>query len=578
MSLERIRRHSPGRLAGRGASIAPLDRRAVPGGGRSHLPQTMKEAAAERARRTAARTNGRSPARHGRLASSPVSPALLSTLAALALTVAPEPLVAQARPDTTPRGEALPVVERVLDNGLRLLVLRREGVPTVSFVTRYNVGSVNESLGQTGIAHLLEHMLFKGTTTIGTRDLQAELALFAVMDAVNDSLRAERARGAAVDSARVAALEARLQALEDSARAYVVANEFDRILSQNGARGLNATTDVEATTYFVQLPANRAKLWFVLEADRFRNPVFREFYTERDVVAEERRMRIETDPGGLLYTSLMAAAFRVHPYGVPVIGHMSDIRNLSRAQVEAYYRDYYGPNNAVVAVVGDVEPDSIVAWAEEYLGSIPRGREPPPVLAVEPLQRGERRVEVVFDAEPQLLIGWHVPDALHEDAPALAMLASILTGGRTSRLHRRLVIDEKLAQSVSATLGPGARYPRLFIIGAAPTPGHDTAELERAIYEEIARLRRQPPTEAELTRIRNRIEAGAVYRLQSGFGLALQLAESAALWGDWRQTFREMERYRTVTAEDIVRVAEKYLTRENRTVATLVRERAEEGT
>ena len=545
MSLERIRRHSPGRLAGRGASIAPLDRRAVSGGG---------------------------------LASFPVSLASLPTLAALALTAAPSPLAAQTTLGGEPRGEALPVVERVLDNGLRLLVLRREGVPTVSFVTRYDVGSVNESLGQTGIAHLLEHMLFKGTTTIGTRDLEAELALFAVMDAVNDSLRTERARGAAADSARMAALEARLRALEDSARAYVVSNEFDRILSRNGARGLNATTDVEATTYFVQLPANRAKLWFVLEADRFRNPVFREFYTERDVVAEERRMRIETDPGGLLYTSLMAAAFRVHPYGVPVIGHMSDIQNLSRAQVEAYYRDYYGPNNAVVAVVGDVDPDSIVAWAEAYLGSIPRGREPPPVLAVEPPQRGERRVEVVFDAEPQLLIGWHVPNALHEDTPALAMLASILTGGSTSRLYRRLVIDEKLAQGVSATLGPGARYPRLFIIGAAPTPGNDTAELERAIYEEIDRLRREPPTEAELTRIRNRIEAGAVYRLQSGFGLALQLAESAALWGDWRQTFREIERYRTVTAEDIVRVAEKYLTRGNRTVATLVRERAEEGT
>lgn len=499
----------------------------------------------------------------------------------LLLAAAPAPLGAQTQAGEAPgapSGESLPVVERTLENGLRLLVLRQGGAPTVSFVTRYDVGSVNEALGHTGIAHLLEHMLFKGTTTVGTRDVEAERALFVAMDAVNDSLMAERSRGAAADTARLAALEARLRALEDSARVHVVSSEFDRILTRNGARGLNATTDVEATTYFVQLPANRAKLWFVLEADRLRNPVFREFYTERDVVAEERRMRIETDPGGLLYTSLLAAAFRVHPYGVPVIGHMSDILNLSRAQVEAYYRDYYGPNNAIVAVVGDVEPDSIVAWAEEYLGSIPRGREPPPVLAAEPPQRGERRVEVLFDAEPQLLIGWHVPDARHEDTPALAMLASVLSGGRTSRLHRRLVLDEKLAQGVSATLGPGARYPRLFIVGAAPSTGYDPAELERVIYEEIARLRREPPTEAELTRIRNRLEAGAVYRLQGAFGLALQLAESAALWGDWRQTFREIERYREVTAEDIVRVAETYLTRENRTVATLVREGAGEET
>jgi len=543
VSLERFRRYSPIRPAGRSAhSFAPV-------------------------RKAASR-----PALLGVVGLAGI--AGLAALAAGALT----PLAAQTTQGEAPSGESLPVVERVLDNGLRLLVLRREGVPTVGFVMRYDVGSVNESPGQTGIAHLLEHMLFKGTTTVGTRDVEAERALFAVMDAVDDSLRAERARGDAADSARMAALEARLRALEDSARAYVVSNEFDRILSRNGARGLNATTDVEATTYFVQLPANRAKLWFVLEADRFRNPVFREFYAERDVVAEERRMRIETDPGGLLYTSLMAAAFREHPYGVPVIGHMEDIRNLSRAQVEAYYRDYYGPNNAVVAVVGDVEPDSIVAWAEAYLGPIPRGREPPPVLAVEPPQREERRVEVAFDAEPQLLIGWHVPDALHDDAPALAMLASVLTGGRTSRLYRRLVIDEKIAQDVSATIAPGARHPRLFMIGAAPSVGHDPAEVERAIYEELDRLRREPPTEAELTRIRNRLEAGAVYRLQGAFGLAFQLAESAALWGDWRQTFREIERFRAVTAEDIARVAETYLTPENRTVATLVRKGAEEGT
>ncbi len=436
------------------------------------------------------------------------------------------------------------------------------------------MGSVNEALGQTGIAHLLEHMLFKGTTTVGTRDVEAERALFGAMDAVDDSLRAARALRTAADSGRVAALEARLDALEDSARAFVVSNEFDRILSRNGARSLNATTDVEATTYYVQLPSNRVKLWFVLEADRMRNPVFREFYAERDVVAEERRMRIETDPGGLLYTSLLATAYRVHPYGVPVIGHASDIVNLSRRRVDAYYRDYYGPNNAIVAVVGDVVPDSVLAWAEAYLGTVPRGREPPPVLAVEPPQRGERRVEVLYDAEPQLLIGWHVPGALHDDAPALAMLSAILAGGKTSRLYRRLVLDDRLAQGVSASLAPGARHPRLLLVGAAPADDHPAAELEGAIYEEIERLRREPPTEAEMRRIRNRLEAGGVYRLQGGFGLAVQLVESVALWGDWRATFREIERYRAVEADDIRRVAERYLTRANRTVATLVREPA----
>lgn len=484
------------------------------------------------------------------------------------------PLATRAEAQTrteAPRGEDLPVVEHVLENGMRFLVLRRAGAPTVSFVVRFEVGSVHESLGWTGAAHLLEHMLFKGTTTIGTRSVAGERVYFARMDAVHDSILAERARLGSADSARLAALEARLRALGDTARAFVISNEYDRILTRNGARDLNAMTDSEATTYYVQLPANRTKLWFVLEADRMRNPVFREFYAERDVVAEERRMRIDSDPGGQLYEAFLATAFRVHPYGVPVIGHMSDIQSFDRDQIEEYYRRYYGPNNAVVAVVGDVVPDSIIAWAESYFGPIPRGEVPRPVLAEEPPQRGERRVEVEFDAEPRLLIGWHVPSVYDDDAPALSMLASILTGGRTSRLYRRLVLEEKVAQSVAAWIGPGQRFPRLFMIEATPTAGHTTAELERAIYEEIERLRESPPAPDEMRRIRNQLEAGEVRRLKGNFGLALQLVESVALYGDWRETFRTLDRFLAVEPEDVSRVAARYLTRGNRTVATLVR-------
>jgi predicted Zn-dependent peptidase len=457
-----------------------------------------------------------------------------------------------------------------LENGMRFLVLPRRGAPTVSFVTQYDVGGVNEHLGTTGIAHLLEHLLFKGTTSVGTRDPAAEAAWLDRIDATHDSLLAAAApaRG---DSTAASALYARLRALEDSARAIVVQNEFDQILSRNGAQGLNAMTTNESTLYFVELPANRAELWFVLEADRMAHPVFREFYAERDVVMEERRMRVETSPGGLLYEAHLAAAFQAHPYGVPVIGWMSDLRTHGRDEVVDYYRRYYGPNNAVVAIVGDVDPDRIEAWARTYFGAIPAGEEPAPVLVEEPEQKGERRVEVRFDAEPAVRIGWHTVDIAHPDHPALVILSTLLTGGRTSRLFKRLVVDDRVATYVGSTLGPGERYPALFTIEGYPLAPHTTAEIEAAVYAEVARLIASGPEEIELERVRNQLDAGTVRRLESNFGLAMQLASSASLYGDWRTTFRYEERLTAVTAEDVRRVAARYLTAPNRTVATLVK-------
>ena len=494
-------------------------------------------------------------------------PPRLALLIAGSICVGVGPASAQA-----PRGDQLPVREVTLGNGMRFLVLPQRGAPTVSFVTQYAVGGVNEHLGTTGIAHLLEHLLFKGTTSVGTRDHDAEVGWFARMDAVHDSLLAARGRrDADADSAAVPALESEIKAMEDSARALLVPNEFDEILSRNGARGLNATTTNESTIYYVDLPANRAELWFVLEADRMANPVFREFYTERDVVMEERLQRVDTSPGGLLYEAHLAAAFQAHPYGVPVIGWMSDVRAHTRQEVEDYYRRYYGPRNAVVAIVGDVDPDQIDGWARKYFSRLPPGESPPPVTMVEPEQRGERRVEVRFDAEPAVRIGWHGVDEFDPDHPALVMLSQLLTGGRTSRLYKKLVLEDRLATYLGAGLGPGDRYPGLFSIDAYPRSPHTTAELEQAVYAELDRLMNEPPAEIELQRVRNQLEAGTVRRLESNFGLAVQLAGSQSLFGDWRTTFLLEERLQAVTPGDIQRVVGKYLRPENRTVATLVK-------
>jgi predicted Zn-dependent peptidase len=467
--------------------------------------------------------------------------------------------------------EATPVVhEHTLDNGLRLFILPRPGIPIASFVVQYKIGGVNERPGHTGIAHFLEHLLFKGTTSVGSLDYQKEAVFLDQMDLLFDSILFLEEEEHP-DTAAISLLAEQVRSLESQAGAFVTSNEFDFILSENGARNLNATTTSESTTYFVELPSNRAELWFILEADRMRNPVFREFYSERDVVAEERRLRLENSPAGLLYQAHMASAFQSHPYGRPVVGFMEDIRRLSRAEVEAYFRSCYGPNNAVVAIAGDVDPDEILEWAQEYFGPIPRGEEPPPVRAIEAEQKAERRVEVTYDAEPALRIGWKVPPSQTEDGPALFVLTSILTGGRNSRLYRRLVLRDRLSSGVVSSIEPGQLYPGLFSIQTSPLHPHNTGELEEAIYDELDRLRAEPPEEKEIQRVRNQLEASEVRRLRSNFGLALQVATSATLHGDWQTTFDFTARLLEVSGEDIQRVVTRYFQEDLRTVATLVK-------
>lgn len=503
-----------------------------------------------------------------RLRLRPRNAALLAAALALARAAA---VGAQAPADRPIPGAELPVVAHTLDNGMTFLILERRQSPTAALVVHYRVGSVNEHIGNTGIAHVVEHMVFKGSDEIGVGNRALERPLLDAIDAVRDSMVAEMGNPRA-DTAAIARLRERIALLEDSARTHVISNEFDRILSSEGARGLNATTSHEATRYFVEMPANRIELWFALESDRMRNPVFREFFTELDVVKEERRMRLETSPGGVLEAAFLATAFQVHPYGVPVIGHAADLDALTRPRALEYFRDYYGAGNAVATIVGDVDAERVIRLAEEYFAPLPPGRIPPPVLAREPAQLGERRITVEFDAEPRLLMGWKAVPVMHDDAPALSMLATLLTGGRTTRLYRRLIAEDRSAVQVAAYLGPGSLYPRLFMVSAIPRAPHTTAEIERAIQEEIEAFRSAPPDPHALTRIQNQYRAGEFRRLSSNLELAMQIAESQASFGDWRETFRFSRRIADVTPEDVRRVARKYLVPNTRTVAVMVRE------
>lgn len=501
---------------------------------------------------------------------------LLPPLAAVfaALLALPVSGAAQGLPDA---GTAeLPVEAVTLDNGMRFLVLERPGAATVAFVGIVRVGGVNETLGSTGTAHLLEHMLFKGTRSVGTRDPDAELALFSRMDSIHGRILQARG-GPGPDSARIQLLRDSIAALEDEARTHTVPNEFDRLLTRAGARGLNATTDAEATTYFVELPANRAEVWFALEADRMANPVFREFYSERDVVMEERRLRVETNPAGLLYEAHLAAAFTMHPYGVPVVGYMSDLETLTRTHVRDYYRRYYGPGNTVVAVVGGVSAGDVRRWAERYFGAIPPGSRPPPVLAREPVQRGVRRVEVNADAEPALRMGWRVPEATHPDGPALAMLSALLTGGRTARLYHALVEETRVATWVAAGMGPGELHPRLFTVELAPRAPHTVEEAEAVVRRVLDAFAAEPPAADDLDRVRNQIAAASVRRLQSNLGLALQLAGSESALGDWRASWNLLRRIREVTPDQVRDVVRRYFHDDGLTVAVLRTRRQEAG-
>jgi len=468
------------------------------------------------------------------------------------------------------------VVEHTLENGMTFLLLERHQAPVFTGMIVVKVGSIDESIGKTGLAHMLEHMLFKGTKTIGTRDFAAEQPILERIDRVGTELSAELIKAERADEQRVKALREEIKKLQAEAAQYQVKDELGALYSKHGAAQLNASTGNDVTRYYVSLPSNRLELWAMVESDRMANPVLREFYSERDVVMEERRLRVETNPFGALYESFLAAAFLAHPYQRPVIGWSSDIAGYVADDARAFYSEYYTPSNTFVAIVGDIDVEDTIGLMERYFGPLPKRDLPPRVGTLEPAQKGERRVVVEQDAEPQLLIGYHKPTLPHHDDFVFDAIDSILSRGRTSHLYKKLVKELKLVASVSTWQGtPGARHDNLFVIEATPRSPHTPAEVEAAIYGEIERLKTEPVSESELQKVRNQIYADFVRRLDSNFGLASQLAYFQAVAGDWRYIVQAMREIDKVTVEDVQRVASKYLTRENRTVATLVRKSAE---
>ncbi len=413
-------------------------------------------------------------------------------------------------------GLGVEVLERTLENGLKVLLVEEHKAPVATFHVWYRVGSRNERPGATGVSHLLEHMMFKGTSATGPK-------------------------------------------------------EFTRIIQRNGGWD-NAFTSHDYTGYYTNIAADRVHLPVALEADRMVNLLIKEddVRTERDVVLEERRLRTEDDPTAAVVEEMFAAAFKAHPYGNPIIGWMEDIRRLGREDLAQHYRTYYVPNGAVVLAVGAFDREALFARIRETFGRIPRGPDPPAARSVEPPQEGERRVLLKREAKlPFVFAGYHTPTLTHADAFALEVLASVLADGKSSRLYRSLVYERQVALYAGAYYDRVSADPSLLYVYAAALPGKGGEVVEQALYAEVERVQREPVGERELQKAKNQLEADFILSQDSIFSLARQIA-TYEMVASWRDRERYVPGIRAVTAADVQRVARTYLTPDNRTVGILV--------
>lgn len=464
----------------------------------------------------------------------------------------------------------LEVESLLLPNGMTFLFAPRKGAPVFTGYIAFKVGGVDNATGETGMSHMFEHMAFKGTEHIGTTDWEKERVAYEALARTGDALTRLRATGRGTPE-ELARLEAEVKRLDEEQHRTIVKDEIDRIYSSAGGKNLNANTSMDSTQYFVSLPSNALELWMLVESQRMAKPALREFFTEREVIAQERLMRYENDPIGKLYERFVATAFLVAPYRNPGIGWASDIPALTMAGARRFHAAYYSPSNAVAVLCGDFDLPLAKTLAARYFGAIPRGADPPPVVTREPKQDAERRAEVVFDANPFLFIGFHKPCFPHRDDAVLDVVQVLLGGGVTSRLYRRLVEKEGLAFVAEASNGiPGARYDNLFSVICMPSAGASPDRVEQVVTEELDRLKVEPVPPAELEKAKTRIAAGFVKGLAEHGGTCATLATYHMMAGDWRAYEAYLAGILSVTAEEVRGAAARTFLPANRTVARLV--------
>ncbi len=464
------------------------------------------------------------------------------------------------------------ITTKKLANGLTLVVCERPEAPVFSFFTHVDAGSVQDPMAKTGLAHMFEHMAFKGTDKIGTRDYEGEKTALAKVEVAYAAYLAERDKPVGRDDQKLKQLEQEWKDAIATADKFSSPynNEFGKIVEGEGGEGMNAFTNHDETGYHYSFPINRLELWAYLESERFLHPVMRQFYKERNVVIEERRMRTDSNPVGRLLEQFTTASFAAHPYHRPTVGWMWDLNSFSATDAQAFFDKYYVASNMVITVVGDFKASEAMPVLEKYFSRLPARPKPDEATTKEPPQNSERRVVLHEQAQPLYIEGYHRPDYLSPDDAVYDAITDLLSSGRTSRLYRALVRDKQIASDSAGFSGmPGNKYPHLFAFYAVPLPGHKPQEMADAIHVEIEKLRKDDILDEELKMIKTRSKANLIRSLGSNEGLAFALGLNQARYDDWRELFRGVDRIEKVSKADIRRIANQTFVPDNRTVGII---------
>ncbi len=462
------------------------------------------------------------------------------------------------------------ITVKVLPNGLTLILCERHEAPVFSYTTFIDAGDVNDPSGESGLAHMFEHLAFKGTTEIGTKDYAAEKVALEKVEAANDAYEAEYLKPIGRSEEKLKALHQAFLDAQAEAEKYVIPNQFTEVADENGADGLNAETGLDDTQYYWSMPENRLELWAWMESSRLADTVPREFYKERDVVIEERRMRTDSDPIGRLVEQFLATAYVAHNYGRSSIGWPSEVSQINATEAMAFHKKYYVGGDVVVAIVGDVDAKTAMPMLEKYFSRVPGGPKPEEMTTVEPKQFAEKSVTIREQTQPFYIEGYHRPSYRDPDDAVYDAISDIMSNGRVSRLYRSLVEQQQIAAEAEGfSPFPGDKYPSLFAFYAYPLPGHTPAEMRDAIHKEIEKLKTSDVTDAELAMYKTRTRADLLRGLADNQGLANSLAEYQTRYGDWRQLFLELDEVDKVTKADIRRVANQVFVDSNRTSAEI---------